>query len=80
MNLLTTSLNDSIASDMDCKDIKKGDLVLYKGGLFRVAALWSVANLGQDWYAQVGDEVVHIDDIQKADWRDVAKITKGGSK
>lgn len=65
---------------MDKSKFKVGDLVLYKGGLFRVEAVWSAYNLGKDWYVQVGEEVVPIECVSKADWRDVTRITKGGTQ
>jgi hypothetical protein len=59
---------------------KVGDLVLYQGGLFRVAAVWSYYNLGKEWFAQIGDIITSTDELQKADWRDITRITKGGAQ
>ena len=64
---------------MEEPKFKDGDLVLYKGGLFKVIAVWSYYNLGEEWFAQVGDLIVHADELTKADWRDEARILKGGA-
>ena len=66
---------------MDCKDIKSGDLVLYRGGLFRVHNIFWDFKPEKQLFVSIGELLtVPIEYITKADWRDVAKITKGGLK
>ena len=64
---------------MDNQDIKAGDLVLYKGGLFRVNGLAERAGaFGLVKTVLIGDTSAPIDKVRKADHRDVIRITKGG--
>ena len=53
---------------------KAGDLVLHNGGLFRVREITENGLCG------IGDVLVPVESIRKADWRDVQRITKGGAK
>ena len=58
---------------MDNQDIKAGDLVLYNGGLFRVITIVGAMGL-----VEIGDMFVPINEVRKADHRDIIRITKGG--
>lgn len=58
---------------MDNQDIKAGDLVLYNGGLFRVETIVGAMGL-----IEIGDMFVPINEVRKADHRDINRITKGG--
>jgi len=59
---------------MSQTEFKVGDLVLYHGGLFRVKEITENGLCG------IGDILVPIESVRKADWRDVQRITKGGPK
>ena len=57
------------------QDIKPGDLVLYSGGLFRVITIVGAMGL-----IEIGEIFVPINDVRKADHRDIIRITKGGNQ
>lgn len=65
---------------------KAGDLVLYKGGLFRISEVrkhetyFEFEHYGLDDIYKIGDILVAEEEITKADWRDIQRITKGGAK
>lgn len=68
---------------MTDQDIKAGNLVVYKGGLFRFKK--QIPQKIWDDKAQLVDAVligdslmVKASEVRKADWRDVQRITKGG--
>ena len=63
-------------------NIKKGDLVLYMGGLFRVNEIKKeLDTVGNEYlYIRVGDLWITGSMCRKADWRDITRITKGGIK
>ena len=64
---------------MDNQDIKVGDLVLCKGGLFRVNGIAERAGIfGLVKIVLIGDTSAPMNQVSKADWRDVQRITKGG--
>ena len=62
---------------------KVGDLVLYKGGLFRVERIskyethYEFEIYGFADIYEIGDFRVTEDKLKKADWRDEIKILKG---
>ena len=70
---------------MDKPKFKVGDLVLYKGGLFKISKVrkyrtyFEFENYGLDDIYKIGDIIVAEQEITKADWRDVSRITKGGA-
>ena len=63
-----------------------GDLVLYKGGLFKISEVrkhqtyFEFENYGLDDIYKIGDIIVAEEELTKADWRDIQRITKGGAK
>lgn len=63
---------------------KVGDLVLYKGGLFRIIAVRSAVSeheleyYGFDDIYIIGETSATADELRKADWRDEVRILKGG--
>ena len=64
---------------------KVGDLVLYKGGLFRISGVRNAVSeqefeyYGFDDIYQIGETSATADELHKADWRDITRITKGGA-
>lgn len=62
-------------------NIKKGDIALYYDGLFRVKEITKQTDeLGYEYYeAHIGNLVVPVSEIRKADWRDEVRILKGGA-
>lgn len=71
---------------MEEPKFKVGDLVLYHGGLFKISEVrkyqtyFEFENYGLDDIYKIGDIIVAEEEITKADWRDVTRITKGGAK
>lgn len=71
---------------MDKPKFKVGDLVLYKGGLFRISGVRNAVSeqefeyYGFDDIYKIGETSATADELRKADWRDITRITKGGSK
>ena len=60
------------------KTIQTGDLVLCKGGLFRVNGIAERAGaFGLVKIVLIGDTSAPMNQVSKADWRDVQRITKG---
>lgn len=64
---------------------KVGDLVLYKGGLFRISGVRNAVSeqefeyYGFDDIYRIGETSATAEELSKADWRDVTRITKGGT-
>jgi len=68
---------------MEEPKFKVGDLVLYRGGLFRVKRIDNGIDDMFFEYCKVSigeDIVVYAEQVTKADWRDVTRITKGGAQ
>ena len=71
---------------MEEPKFKVGDLVLYHGGLFKISEVrkyqtyFEFENYGLDDIYKIGDIIVAEEEITKADWRDVTRITKGGAQ
>lgn len=65
--------------------INVGDLVLYKGGLFHINGVRNAETeqdfeyYGFDDIYQIGETSATADELRKADWRDITRITKGGA-
>lgn len=61
---------------------KVGDLVLYKGGLFRIGRIrkyktyYEFECYGLADIYDIGDISVTEEELTKADWRDITKIVK----
>ena len=70
---------------MEEPKFKVGDLVLYQGGIFKISEVrkyrtyFEFENYGLDDIYKIGDIIVAEEEITKADWRDVTRITKGGA-
>lgn len=70
---------------MEEPKFKVGDLVLYKGGLFKISEVrkyqtyFEFEYYGLDDIYKIGDILVAGNEITKAEWRDVTRITKGGA-
>ena len=63
-------------------NLKTGDIVVYKGGLFRVLGIaWQYGLGGQkNYFVQIGETVAPIAEVRKADFRDEVRILKGGGR
>ena len=70
---------------MSKHNFKVGDIVLYKGGLFRISGLRNAVSeqefeyYGFDDIYQIGETSATAEELSKADWRDIRRITKGGA-
>lgn len=64
---------------MEEPKFKVGDLVLYKGLLGRVKKVYNIGTFVKNFYKVGAITDVFEEEITKADWRDVTRITKGGA-
>jgi len=59
-------------------EVKRGNLVIWKGGLFRVHTIaWDYDKNGNRQHVVgIGELFVPIEEVTKADWRDETRILK----
>ena len=72
---------DEDATSEPKPNIETGEIVVYKGGLFRVLGIaWQYGLGGQkNYFVQIGETVAPISEVRKADFRDEVRILKGGN-
>jgi len=59
---------------------KVGDLVLYKGLLGRVKMVYNIGSFEKNFYKVGRLSDVFEEELSRADWRDIQRITKGGAQ